>query len=144
MENKHILLVEDNPDDVKYTVQALRKQNVANPVKVAIDGQQALERLFDENEELPALVLLDLKLPKASGFEVLQRLRADPVRKRVPVVILTSSTEESDLIQSYALGANSFIRKPVDFEQFSASIRQLGQYWLLLNEAPPLPVAAAA
>jgi len=144
MENRHILLVEDNPDDVKYTVQALRKQNVANPVKVAIDGQQALERLFDENEELPALVLLDLKLPKVSGFEVLQRLRADPVRKRVPVVILTSSTEESDLIQSYALGANSFIRKPVDFEQFSAAIRQLGQYWVLLNEAPPLPVAAAA
>ena len=144
MKTGPILLVEDNPDDVKYTVQALRKQNVANPVKVAIDGQQALERLFDENEELPALVLLDLKLPKASGFEVLQRLRADPVRKRVPVVILTSSTEESDLIQSYALGANSFIRKPVDFEQFSAAIRELGQYWLLLNEAPPLPVAAAA
>ena len=144
MKPAHILLVEDNPDDVKYTVQALKKQNVANPVKVAIDGQQALDRLFDENEELPALVLLDLKLPKVSGFEVLQRLRADPVRKRVPVVILTSSTEESDLIQSYALGANSYIRKPVDFEQFTAAIRQLGQYWLLLNEAPPLPVAAAA
>ena len=143
MNNGHILLVEDNPDDVKLTIQAFRKQNVANPVKVAIDGQQALDCLFDEGEKLPALVLLDLKLPKATGFDVLKRLRADPVRKRLPVVILTSSTEESALAESYALGANSFIRKPVNFDQFSDAVRKLGQYWLLLNEPPPLSVPAA-
>src|SRR5690242_6051712 len=137
MNNGYILLVEDNPDEAKLTIAALRKQNVANPVRVAIDGQQALDLLFDEAEKLPALVLLDLKLPKASGFEVLKRLRANPVRKLLPVVILTASTEESDLAQSYALGANSFIRKPVDFDQFSGAVRHLGQYWLLLNEPPP-------
>ena len=144
MRDGTILLVEDDANDEKLTRLALKKSNVANPVLVVHDGQEALDYLFDPEQKLPALVLLDLKLPKVAGLEVLRTLRADPVRKRVPVVILTSSNEESDLVQGYAFGANSFIRKPVDFEQFSAAMRQLGQYWLLLNEPPPQPVPAAA
>lgn len=138
MKNGSILLVEDNPDDEKLTLRALKKNNIANPVKVARDGQEALDYLFDDNQPLPAVVLLDLRLPKVSGLEVLKRMRADPVRKLVPVVILTSSKEESDLTNGYAFGTNSYIRKPVDFEQFSDTVRHLGMYWLVLNEAPPV------
>ena len=137
MRDGTILLVEDDPNDEKLTRLALEKSNIGNTVKVVHDGQEALDYLFDPEQKLPALVLLDLKLPKVAGLEVLRTLRADPVRKRVPVVILTSSNAESDLAQSYAFGANSFIRKPVDFERFSESVRQLGMYWLMLNEAPP-------
>ncbi|HZQ73804.1 MAG TPA: response regulator [Burkholderiales bacterium] len=132
-----ILLVEDNPDDEKLTLRALKKNNIANPVKVVRDGQEALDYLFAPNSKLPSVVLLDLKLPKIGGLEVLKRLRADAARKVVPVVILTSSKEESDLLGGYSLGANSYIRKPVDFGQFSEAVRQLGMYWLVLNEAPP-------
>ena len=139
-----ILLVEDNPDDEKLTLRALTKNNVANPVKVARDGQEALDYLFDAAQTLPAVVLLDLRLPKVGGLEVLRRMRADPVRKLVPVVILTSSKEESDLVQGYAFGANSYIRKPVDFEQFAQAVRQVSLYWLLLNEPPPVAVLAKA
>jgi len=139
-----ILLVEDNPDDEKLTLRALTKNNVANPVKVARDVQEALDYLFDAAQTLPAVVLLDLRLPKVGGLEVLRRMRADPVRKLVPVVILTSSKEESDLVQGYAFGANSYIRKPVDFEQFAQAVRQVSLYWLLLNEPPPVAVLAKA
>lgn len=145
MKDGMIFLVEDNPDDEKLTLRALKKNNIANPVTVAHDGQEALDWLFDPAHPLPAVVLLDLKLPKVSGLEVLKRLRADPARKLAPVVILTSSKEESDVVQGYALGANSYIRKPVDFERFSEAVRQLGLYWLVLNEPPPeaaLKVAA--
>jgi CheY-like chemotaxis protein len=137
MLNGTILLVEDNPDDEKLTLRALKKNNIVNPVKVVRDGQQALDHLFDPDQPTPALVLLDLKLPKVSGLEVLKALRADPSRKLVPVVILTSSKEDTDLVQGYSLGANSYVRKPVDFEQFSEAVRQLGMYWLVLNEPPP-------
>jgi DNA-binding response OmpR family regulator len=139
-----ILLVEDNPDDEKLTLRALKKNNIANPVKVVRDGQEALDFLFAENTKIPAVVLLDLKLPKVGGLEVLKRLRADAARKVVPVVILTSSKEESDLVRGYSLGANSYIRKPVDFEQFSEAVRQLGMYWLVLNEPPPVAALAKA
>ena len=138
MRDGTILLVEDDSNDEKLTRLALEKSNIANSVNVAHDGQEALDYLFDPEQKLPAMVLLDLKLPKVSGLEVLRMLRADPARKLVPVVILTSSKEESDLIQGYAFGANSFIRKPVDFNQFSESVRQLGLYWLVINEAPPV------
>jgi CheY-like chemotaxis protein len=138
MTDKLILLVEDNPDDEKLTLRALKKNNIANPVKVARDGQEALDFLFDPAQELPAVVLLDLRLPKVGGLDVLKRLRADPVRKFLPVVILTSSAEQSDIVHGYSIGANSYIRKPVDFQQFSAAVRQLGMYWLFLNEAPPV------
>jgi len=140
----HILLVEDNPDDEQLTRRALKEHNVANPVDVALDGQEAIDILFDPERKLPALVLLDLRLPKVSGLEVLRRLRADPARKLVPVVILTASKEESDLVQGYSFGANSYIRKPVDFKQFSAAVAHLSMYWLLLNEAPPAPILKAA
>jgi CheY-like chemotaxis protein len=139
-----ILLVEDNPDDEKLTLRALKKNNIANPVKVVRDGQEAIDYLFDPDQALPAVVLLDLRLPKVSGLDVLKTLRADPARKLLPVVILTSSKEESDLMHSYSLGANSYIRKPVDFERFSDAVRQVGMYWLVLNEAPPVAVLAKA
>jgi len=142
MKTGPILLVEDNPDDEKLTLRALKKNNIANPVAVARDGQEALDYLFDANRPLPAIVLLDLRLPRVSGLEVLKRMRADPVRKLVPVVILTSSKDESDIINGYALGANSYIRKPVDFEQFTDAVRTLGIYWLVLNEALPDAVLA--
>ena len=144
MKPGHILLVEDNPDDEKLTLRALKEHNVTNPVEVALDGQEAIDILFDPARRLPALVLLDLRLPKVGGLEVLRRLRADPARKLVPVVILTSSQEESDLVQGYSFGANSYIRKPVDFKQFSAAVSHLSMYWLLLNEAPPMPSLKAA
>jgi len=144
MKDKNILLVEDNPDDVKLTLRALRKCNIANQVVVTGDGVEALDYLFGAGayagrdvSDQPAVILLDLKLPKIGGLEVLRRMRADSRTRRLPVVVLTSSREEQDIVASYDLGANSYIRKPVDFEQFVAAVGQLGLYWLLLNETPP-------
>jgi two-component system response regulator len=143
LENRVILLVEDNPDDVTLTLRALKKNNIANEVVVARDGVEALDYFFGtasaerESKEAVALVLLDLKLPKVDGLEVLRRMRGDPSTKLLPVVILTSSKEEQDLANGYALGANSYIRKPVDFDSFIEAVRQLGLYWLVLNEPPP-------
>ena len=135
--NGRILLVEDNPDDELLVIRVLRKHNLANEIEVARDGVEALETFFESDKELPTLVLLDLKLPKVDGLEVLKRIRRDDRTKVLPVVILTSSTEEWDLIESYNLGASSYVRKPVDWDEFSEAVRQLGVYWLLLNEAPP-------
>ena len=143
MPNNTVLLVEDNPDDEVLTLRALRKHNLANEIVVARDGQEALDYLFAEGAhsdrdagELPQVILLDLKLPKVDGLAVLERLRAEPQTRYVPVVVLTSSNEDQDMIRSYDLGANSYVRKPVDFEQFTEAARQLGLYWLLLNEVP--------
>lgn len=145
MNHKTILLIEDNPDDVALTLRALRKNNIANEVTVAKDGVEALDYLFGtgtyagrDMSKMPAVILLDLKLPRISGLEVLQRLRADKRTRLLPVVILTSSKEEQDLIDSYMLGANSYIRKPVDFTKFVDAIKSLGLYWLILNEPPPV------
>ena len=130
-----ILLIEDNPDDEELTVLALKHHHVANDIHVARDGEEALEFLFgDPNQALPEVVLLDLKLPKVGGLEILKRIRAHPRTQTVPVVVLTTSKEERDLIESYRLGANSYVRKPVDFNQFDEAIRNLGMYWLVLNE----------
>lgn len=137
-----ILLVEDNPDDVELALHALKRNNILNPIVVARDGQEALDYLFNEGKyadskhENPALILLDLKLPKVDGIEVLRKIKASMPLKKVPVVILTSSKEEKDLVESYDLGVNSYIRKPVDFDQFVETVRYIGYYWLLLNEAP--------
>jgi len=140
-----ILLVEDNPDDVALTLRAFERSGVPNEIVVIQDGQEALDYLFATGVHarrdvaiVPEVVLLDLKLPKVNGLEVLRQLRGDPRTRRLPVVILTSSKEESDLISTYDLGANSFVRKPVDFDQFLDAARQLGLYWLILNEGPPL------
>ena len=140
MENKVILLVEDNPDDEALTLRALKKNNILNEVVVARDGGEALDYLFcrgkfagHDNRVLPELVLLDLKLPKVDGLEVLRQLRAAAETRLLPVVILTSSNEQRDIIAGYDLGANSYIRKPVDFSQFTEAVRQLGIYWLVLN-----------
>jgi CheY-like chemotaxis protein len=142
---KIILLVEDNPDDVALTLRVLKKHNVANEVVEAHDGVEALDYLFGTGAhagrnlcQQPQVILLDLKLPKVDGLEVLRRVRNDPRTRLLPVVILTSSNEEKDRVNSYALGANSYIRKPVDFNQFAESVRQLGLYWLVLNEPPPV------
>ncbi len=144
MDQKMILLVEDNPDDVALTLRALKRAKVANEVTVAEDGEKALEFLFAAGAQSgrpkgaqPAVVLLDLKLPKVDGLEVLRRMRGDERTRLLPVVILTSSKEEQDLISGYSLGANAYIRKPVDFQQFSEAIQQLGLFWLVLNEPPP-------
>jgi two-component system, response regulator len=144
MSNRVILLVEDNPDDQALTRRALTKNNILNEVVVAEDGVAALDYLFAtgahtgrDTSQLPSVVLLDLKLPKVDGLEVLRRVREDKRTKLLPVVVLTSSKEEQDLVQSYSLGANSYIRKPVDFAQFMEAVRQLGLYWLVLNESPP-------
>jgi two-component system response regulator len=144
MSGKTILLVEDNPDDEALTLRALRRANVANEVVVARDGAEALDHLFGtgahagrDASALPQVVLLDLKLPKVDGLEVLRRIRGDARTRLLPVVILTSSNEERDRIQGYSLGANSYVRKPVDFVQFADAVRQLGLYWLVLNQAPP-------
>ncbi|MEH1831509.1 MAG: response regulator [Nostoc sp.] len=139
-----ILLVEDNPDDEALTLRALKKNNILNEVVVARDGVEALDYLFGRGvyadrdmSVMPNLILLDLKLPKMDGLEVLRHLRTDDRTRILPVVILTSSKEEQDLINGYSLGANSYVRKPVDFSQFSESVRQLGLYWFVLNESPP-------
>jgi two-component system, response regulator len=140
MSTKTILLVEDDPSDIDLTRRAFAKSRVANELVVVEDGQEALDYLLGEERsaaDLPALVLLDLKLPKVQGLEVLRRIRADERTKRLPVVILTSSTEEKDVAAGYDNGGNSYIRKPVDFAQFIEAIRQLGLYWLVLNEQPP-------
>lgn len=140
MKDKIIFLVEDNPDDELLTLRALKNNNISNEVIVARDGQQALDYFFGEgatDRVTPTVMLLDLKLPKVDGLEVLRRIRADERTHMQPVVILTSSKEEQDLLTSYRLGANSYIRKPVDFSQFLEAIRQLGLYWLVLNETPP-------
>jgi len=141
---KTILLVEDNPNDEMLTIRALKKNNILNEVIVARDGVQALDYLFAEGEfegrdlsDQPQVILLDLKLPKVDGHEVLKRIKSDARTKLLPVVILTTSTEDQDIIASYQLGANSYIRKPVDFDQFIKAVGQLGLYWLVLNEAPP-------
>jgi len=144
MDNNVILLVEDNPDDVELTLRALKKNNIKNKVVVARDGVEALDYLFGagsysgrDTSLMPQLILLDLKLPKLDGLDVLRRVRADERTKVLPVVILTSSKEEQDLINGYSLGANSYVRKPVDFTQFIDAVGKLGLYWLLLNESPP-------
>ena len=144
MNKKTILLVEDNPDDEELTLLSLRESNIVNEVVVARDGVEALDYLFaaDQNagrevSPLPELILLDLKLPRLDGLEVLRRLRANPRTQLVPVVVLTSSSEEEDIVASYRLGANSYVRKPVEFHRLADAVRQLGLYWLLLNEAPP-------
>lgn len=138
-----ILLVEDNPADVKLTQIALRQANIANRLVVAYDGVEALDYLHGtgihagrDTSELPTVALLDLKMPRLGGLEVLQRIRTNPCTKLLPVVVMTSSNEERDLIQSYELGCNSYVRKPVDFAQFAEAIRQLGLYWLVLNQTP--------
>lgn len=142
MTNQYILLVEDNPDDVMLTLRALKKGHVINNVIVAEDGAKALDFLFGKGEfegrntaDHPRLILLDLKLPKVGGFEVLEAIKNDPLLKRVPVVILTSSRQEDDVVRGYDLGANSYIRKPVNFDTFIETVTQIGMYWLLTNES---------
>jgi len=144
MENRVIFLVEDNPDDEALTLRALKKNNIGNQVVVARDGAEALDFLLGRRSHgggdlnvIPQVILLDLKLPKVDGLEVLRQLRANERTKYLPVVILTSSNEEQDLLKGYGLGANSYVRKPVDFNQFSEAVRQLGLYWLVLNEQAP-------
>ncbi len=145
MPKKVILLVEDNPDDVDLTLRAFKKNNILNEIAVARDGAEALDFLSASGKfagrdlnDVPQVILLDLKLPKVDGLEILRRIRADERTKLCPVVILTSSKEEIDLLNGYKSGANSYIRKPVDFNQFSEAVRQLGLYWLVLNEMPPV------
>ena len=145
MKEKIILLVEDNPDDITLTVRALKKNSILNEVVVAKDGVEALDYLFGtgiyagrDTSVMPVVTLLDLKLPKIDGFEVLKRVRSNERTKLIPIVILTSSKEDDDIINGYSLGANSYIRKPVDFEQFTEAIRELGLYWILINEPPPV------
>ena len=145
MASKTILLVEDNLDDVELTLRALKKNNIKNEIVVAYDGAEALDFLFGTGKysgrdlsSMPTIILLDLKLPKIDGLEVLQRIRANERTKFLPVVILTSSKEEQDVLNGYSFGVNSYIRKPVDFNQFAEAVSRLGMYWLLLNEAPPI------
>jgi two-component system response regulator len=145
MTEKIILLVEDNPDDVELTLRAFKKNNILNKVIIATDGVEALDYLFGTGtdagrdvKELPVVILLDLKLPKIDGMEVLKRIRQEERTKLIPVVILTSSAEQKDIIDGYSLGANSYIRKPVEFDQFAEAMRYLGLYWLLWNEPPPV------
>jgi len=140
-----ILLVEDSQDDLDMTLRALRKANMANHIEVARDGVEALDFIFCEGahtarkiENMPKLILLDLKLPKVSGMEVLRRIKGDPRTKMIPVVMLTSSKEQKDVIESYGLGTNSYIVKPVDFESFAEAVQKLGMYWLLLNQPPQI------
>jgi CheY-like chemotaxis protein len=147
LKQKVILLVEDNPDDELLTLRALKKNNITNEVVVAHDGVEALDYLFGtgmyagrNTTIMPQVTLLDLKLPKVDGLEVLRRLRANEATKLLPIVILTTSNEDKDRLEGYSLGANSYVRKPVDFEQFSKAVLQLGLYWLLLNESPPVSV----
>jgi CheY-like chemotaxis protein len=144
VKDRTILLVEDNPDDEELTIRALRKNGIANELVVARDGVQALEYLFGSGQwagrdtsVTPAVVLLDLKLPRVDGLEVLERMRGDARTRLVPVVVLTSSREEQDILKSYSLNVNSYVRKPVDFMEFSEAVKHLGLYWLLLNELPP-------
>ena len=144
MTNKTILLVEDNLDDVELTLRALKKNKIQNEVTIATDGVEALDYLFGKGKYLnrdlsvmPILILLDLKLPKIDGFEVLRQIRTNELTKRIPVVILSSSNQEQDIMNGYNLGVNSYVRKPVDFNQFAEAVSHLGLYWMLLNEVPP-------
>ena len=144
MSERYILLVEDNPDDEELTLLSLRKNNLAHDIVVVRDGVEAIEFLFGNGQyaqrdvaHVPTVILLDLKLPKLSGLEVLQRLRADPRTRLTPVVVLTSSSEDEDMLRSYELGANSYVRKPVVFGKFADAVSQLGLYWILLNQLPP-------
>lgn len=136
----HILLVEDNPDDVELALHALKKNNILNPIDVARDGQEALDYLLREGRyadcktDMPGLILLDLKLPKVDGIEIIRIIKGNEKLKRIPIVVLTSSKEERDVVESYNLGVNSYIRKPVDFDQFVDTVRHIGYYWLLINE----------
>lgn len=141
-----ILLVEDNPNDAELTLYALKKHNVANQIKIVSDGAEALDYMFCTGayahrriENMPKIILLDLKLPKVDGLEVLQHIKSDPRTRLIPVIVLTSSQEERDVVESYQLGVNSYIVKPVDFERFAEAVRQLGLYWLLLNQTPSGP-----
>jgi two-component system response regulator len=143
MNNKKILLVEDNPDDIELTLRAFRKNNIKNEIIIKRDGAEALDFFFGKDgvavnncNDLPILTMLDLKLPKIDGLDVLKKIRSDKRTKLIPVVILTSSNEQSDLLSGYELGCNSYIRKPVDFNQFTDTVKQLGFYWLLINEIP--------
>lgn len=145
-----ILLVEDNPNDVELTLHAFRKYRIANHIEVVRDGVEALDFLFAtgayadrDASHLPKVILLDLKLPRVDGLEVIRRLRANPLTRTLPVVVLTSSNEQRDIVESYNLGINSYIRKPVDFDQFSESVRTIGMYWLLLNEPSQKPMDAS-
>ena len=145
MNNKKILLVEDNPDDIELTLRAFRKNNILNEIIIKRDGAEALDFFFGKDgvavndcNDLPILTMLDLKLPKVDGLDVLKKIRSDKRTKLIPVVILTSSNERSDLLSGYELGCNSYIRKPVDFNQFTDTVKQLGFYWLLINEIPIL------
>ncbi|MCL5105616.1 MAG: response regulator [Armatimonadetes bacterium] len=141
--HRTILLVEDNPDDVELTLLAFEEGNLTNEIIVARDGEEALDYLFgtgpyaDQTKELPAVILLDLKLPKISGLDVLKQVRSDPRTNCLPVVVLTSSKEDEDIMRSYSLGANAYVRKPVDYAEFVKAAQTLGLFWLLLNEAPP-------
>ena len=139
-----ILLVEDDPDHEALTIRALKKANIANNIRVAHDGEEALNMLFGKGADalpfLPQVILLDLKLPKIDGLEVLRHIRETESTRMLPVVVLTSSDEESDVMRSYKLGVNSYIRKPVNFTDFAEATRQLGMYWLVLNETPPTPL----
>jgi two-component system response regulator len=144
VKDRIILLVEDNPDDEELTIRALRKNGIANELVVARDGVQALDYLFGSGEwagrdtsKMPAVVLLDLKLPRVDGLEVLEKMRSDQRTELLPVVVLTSSREEQDILKSYSLRVNSYVRKPVDFTEFTEAVKHLGMYWLLLNEIPP-------
>jgi two-component system, response regulator len=146
MNEKIILLVEDNPDDEELTIRSLRKANITNHIQVAKDGQEALEFLFSEGPykdrdpaKMPTVVLLDLKLPKLNGIDVLKQMRADPRTILIPVVVLTSSSEDEDMLNSYESGANSYVRKPVDFGAFAEVVTNLGVYWMLHNQPPPWP-----
>ncbi|HLA34547.1 MAG TPA: response regulator [Rhodocyclaceae bacterium] len=145
MNDKVILLIEDNPSDIGFTQRAFKKSAISNKIVVAEDGQEALDYLFSTGAhsrrdiaETPILILLDLKLPRIDGLEVLRRIRADSRTRRIPVVILTSSSEEEDIAAGYDLGTNSYIRKPVDFQRFAEVVKQLGMYWLVINEPPPI------
>lgn len=144
LHKKLLLLVEDNPDDEELTIRSLRKAGIANEIVVARDGREALDYVFCEGVhatrdpgQVPAVVLLDLKLPKLNGVEVLRAMRSDPRTRRIPVVILTSSSEDEDMVNSYESGANSYVRKPVAFGDFATAVSQLGLYWMLLNQDPP-------
>ena len=146
MTDQVILLVEDNPDDEALTLRALKKNQIMNEVVVAHDGVEAIEYLFREGQhagrnpdEMPQVILLDLKLPRVDGFEVLRRIREEPETRYLPVVILTTSNEEQDRLKGYGLGANSYVRKPVEFSEFIEAVKQLGLYWLLLNQNAPVP-----
>jgi CheY-like chemotaxis protein len=144
-ESVEILLVEDNPSDLELTLHALKRHRLANRIEIVRDGQEALDFLFAATPRPngpPKIILLDLKLPKVDGLDVLRAIKADPVTRAIPVIVLTSSREESDVVEAYKLGVNSYVVKPVDFEQFTEAVRMLGLYWLLLNERPKVPVEA--